>query len=80
MDSLALMSTDQSKRPVTCENCGANAPIKDARSPSGANRLEDVQLSNAELADAGWVFSGTGWLCPECASTSRTIRQPIQSQ
>lgn len=54
---------------IVCENCETPAPIKDAQSPSGFHRPENVTLSADELTELGWLDSGTGWLCPECAPT-----------
>lgn len=52
---------------IVCENCSVAAPIKDAKSPSGPYRPENVILTAEELAELGWLESGSGWLCPECA-------------
>jgi len=43
------------------------AAMRDAASPSGAYRPENVELTDEELLELGWLFSGTGWLCPDWA-------------
>lgn len=52
---------------VECESCGYPAPEQEVHSTSGFVRSDAPIPTAAQLESLGWLYSGTGWLCPEHA-------------
>lgn len=61
------MTVSSADRPVVCESCGAAAPERPAGGQGGFHRPENADLTDEELVSLKWLFSGTGWLCRDCA-------------